>query len=222
MRFAIADYVRCDERCWQCCTSSVHRPSFDICSPQRRFQRRESTWVVILHFSSNIMALVRTISPTGIVCQRDHFSSCRFPANSLKAQRALLAIQQYYPGKLVQVSRKFFTCYWQEKQNFETEGSQDYCFLSVGSFIVSLEEIKGVLTACGFSEAESAKVLGSLNDQAIKDKLRANTEEALAKGSFGAPTMIARRRTGEERLFFGQDRIQPMLFYLGLVPRARY
>lgn len=79
-----------------------------------------------------------------------------------------------------------------------------------------------MLKAVGFSAAESARVLGALNDQAVKDKLRANTEEAVAKGAFGAPYIVARRSNGEERAFFGQDRIQPMLFFLGLVPRARY
>ncbi|MBU2512743.1 2-hydroxychromene-2-carboxylate isomerase [bacterium] len=38
--------------------------------------------------------------------------------------------------------------------------------------------------------------------QSIKDKLRANTDEAVSRGAFGAPTMFV----GEE-MFFGQDRL---------------
>ncbi|HEX8951850.1 MAG TPA: DsbA family protein, partial [Polyangia bacterium] len=37
---------------------------------------------------------------------------------------------------------------------------------------------------------------------AIKDRLRANTDEAVARGAFGAPTMIV----GDE-LFWGNDRL---------------
>jgi 2-hydroxychromene-2-carboxylate isomerase len=59
-------------------------------------------------------------------------------------------------------------------------------------------------------------------EPAIKDKLKANTEEALGKGAFGAPVMIAKRPDGVEKKFFGQDRIQPMLYFLGMIPRARY
>ena len=42
----------------------------------------------------------------------------------------------------------------------------------------------------------------AVSDQAVKDKLRTITEEAVAKGAFGAPTMYV----GEE-MFFGQDRL---------------
>ena len=39
-------------------------------------------------------------------------------------------------------------------------------------------------------------------EPAIKDALKANTEEAVRHGAFGAPTMFV----GEE-MFFGQDRL---------------
>lgn len=82
--------------------------------------------------------------------------------------------------------------------------------------------MRTVLSAVGFSEAECAKLMSAINTQAVKDQLKTNTDEAVAKGAFGAPFAVARRASGEEHTFFGQDRMQPMLFFLGLLPRARY
>lgn len=61
------------------------------------------------------------------------------------------------------------------------------------------ETVAAVLSAAGLD----AKVfLSRVGEQAIKDKLKANTEEAVARGAFGAPTFFV----GLE-MFFGQDRL---------------
>jgi 2-hydroxychromene-2-carboxylate isomerase len=39
--------------------------------------------------------------------------------------------------------------------------------------------------------------------QEVKDRLRANTEEAIAKGAYGSPTMIV----NEGQLYFGNDQL---------------
>ncbi|MGB2199163.1 MAG: DsbA family protein [Luminiphilus sp.] len=40
-------------------------------------------------------------------------------------------------------------------------------------------------------------------EPAIKDRLRANTEEAIAKGAYGSPTMIV----NDAQLYFGNDQL---------------
>ncbi len=45
-------------------------------------------------------------------------------------------------------------------------------------------------------------MLAAIETQAVKDGLRANTEEAIARGMFGAPAMFV----GDE-LFWGNDRL---------------
>lgn len=55
-----------------------------------------------------------------------------------------------------------------------------------------------IVTSAGLDANEYAAGIGS---QAIKDELKANTEEAVARGAFGAPTFFV----GEE-MFFGNDR----------------
>lgn len=61
------------------------------------------------------------------------------------------------------------------------------------------EEVAAMCEAEGF-DAETISALAS--DDANKDKLRTNTEEAVERGVFGAPSFFV----GEE-LFFGHDRL---------------
>ena len=56
-----------------------------------------------------------------------------------------------------------------------------------------------VLAAAGFDPAE---VMAGMNDETVKDALKAVTEEAVARGAFGAPTTFV----GKE-MFWGQDRL---------------
>jgi 2-hydroxychromene-2-carboxylate isomerase len=42
-----------------------------------------------------------------------------------------------------------------------------------------------------------------LGEQAVKDRLRANTEELMRRGGFGSPTMFV----GGTDMFFGNDRL---------------
>jgi 2-hydroxychromene-2-carboxylate isomerase len=56
------------------------------------------------------------------------------------------------------------------------------------------------LTKAGF---DPAKMLGLTADADVKAVLRANTDEALARGAFGAPTIFV-----NDEMFFGQDRLE--------------
>ncbi|MGZ3426373.1 MAG: DsbA family protein [Polyangia bacterium] len=49
---------------------------------------------------------------------------------------------------------------------------------------------------------DPAAALAAIENPAIKERLRANTDEAVARGAFGAPTLFV----GEE-LFWGNDRL---------------
>lgn len=61
------------------------------------------------------------------------------------------------------------------------------------------EVVAGVLKGAGFDADE---VLRYCADDAVKDKLRQLTDEALERGVFGAPTMFV-----GDQMFFGQDRL---------------
>ena len=49
------------------------------------------------------------------------------------------------------------------------------------------EEVAAVLTQAGI---DPATFMGQINDPAVKEKLKANTAEAVARGAFGAPTFF--------------------------------
>ena len=57
----------------------------------------------------------------------------------------------------------------------------------------------GVLKAAGFDPQE---FMAKAESQEAKDRLKATTEEAVARGVFGAPTTFV----GDD-MFFGQDRL---------------
>lgn len=60
-------------------------------------------------------------------------------------------------------------------------------------------EIEAMCTAIGL---DPARILAMGTDEALKAKLAANTEEAVSRGAFGAPTFFV----GDE-MFFGHDRL---------------
>lgn len=74
------------------------------------------------------------------------------------------------------------------------------------------EVIAQVLSAAGLDPAEFQRLI---EDPAVKDRLKANTEEAVQRGVFGAPSFFV----GDE-LHFGQDRLDFVAEALSL-PAAR-
>jgi len=61
------------------------------------------------------------------------------------------------------------------------------------------EIVAAKLSAAGFDPAEFAALIA---DEAVKDALKSNTEVAVGKGVFGAPTFFV-----GDAMFFGQDRL---------------
>ena len=52
--------------------------------------------------------------------------------------------------------------------------------------------------------------------EATKQALRANTEEAVARGAFGSPTAFVHEAGAPEAMFFGSDRMEQLAHHLGL------
>ena len=62
--------------------------------------------------------------------------------------------------------------------------------------------------AAAEAEAQAAAALAErAASQPVKDRLRANTDEAIARGAFGSPTIIVHEPAGEEQLYFGNDQL---------------
>ena len=103
-----------------------------------------------------------------------------FPINTLNLMRGAIAAEN--EGRLVPYSDAMFRAMWVDQRNMEDP-------IVIGS----------VLREAGFDPAAMMAAIGTAE---VKDRLRANTEEAVARGVFGAPTCFV----GKE-LFFGQDRL---------------
>lgn len=105
-----------------------------------------------------------------------------FPINTLTLMRGAAGVQLRAPERLDDYLHGVFHAMWVEPKNLNDP-------------VIASQ----ALMAAGF---EPAEVLGWAVDAAVKTALRANTDEAVARGAFGAPTMFV-----GPQMFFGQDRL---------------
>jgi 2-hydroxychromene-2-carboxylate isomerase len=104
--------------------------------------------------------------------------SSHFPVNAIKAMRLILVDET----KAAAVALAAFRALW-----------VDDCDITTPDELRRIAEVGGL---------DPAAALAAIEDPKIKDKLRANTDEAVARGAFGAPTFLI----GDE-LFWGNDRL---------------
>ena len=103
-----------------------------------------------------------------------------FPVNTLALMRGAVAYQQQ--GRLDQYIEAIFSAMWVTGKNMNEPTI-----------------VAEVLDTIGIGAQE---FLVAIAAQDVKDKLKSNTEEAVERGAFGAPTFFV----GDE-MFFGQDRL---------------
>ncbi|MDJ0848279.1 MAG: 2-hydroxychromene-2-carboxylate isomerase [Myxococcota bacterium] len=104
-----------------------------------------------------------------------------FPVNSVKAMRGCFVAEEH--GKLVEWSRALFEAYWGDLEDI----SQDAV-------------LEKVARRVGLDPAELA---AGVQKPEVKQKLRANTDELIARGGFGSPTVFV---DGDD-MYFGNDRL---------------
>jgi 2-hydroxychromene-2-carboxylate isomerase len=103
-----------------------------------------------------------------------------FPVNTLHVMRA--AIAALGDKRFVDFHKAMFRGVWVEGRN-----------------LGDLEVLKAAIDAAGL---DGAAILTRSKEQDVKDELRQNSEEAVSRGAFGAPTFFV----GEE-MFWGNDRL---------------
>ena len=104
-----------------------------------------------------------------------------FPVRAVAAMRCVLAADEQ--GKLVELARVLFEAYWRDLKD-------------IGQADVLRE-------ACRAAELEPDAILARADAPDMKERLRANTEEVIARGGFGSPTMFVNR----DDMYFGNDRL---------------
>jgi len=104
-----------------------------------------------------------------------------FPVNSVKAMRGCLWLESQ--GRLPVFAGAVFSAYWGDDRD------------------ISQDAVLGEI--CAGLGIDSQRFFAGIAEPAIKDRLRANTEELIRRGGFGTPTMFV---DGDD-MYFGNDRL---------------
>ncbi|MBI1239915.1 MAG: 2-hydroxychromene-2-carboxylate isomerase [Alphaproteobacteria bacterium] len=104
-----------------------------------------------------------------------------FPVRSFKAMRAVIAAEPL--GKLLPLAKALFETYWGDLEDISQDDVLTRVFARVG--------------------LDPNEMMAEIATDSIKNALRANTDELIARGGFGSPTMFV---NGDD-MYFGNDRL---------------
>jgi 2-hydroxychromene-2-carboxylate isomerase len=105
-----------------------------------------------------------------------------FPVNSVKAMRGCFVAEEH--GCLPEYAEAVFAAYWSEERDISAD-----------------TELAAVAEKVGLSRDE---LFAKIAAPEYKEKLRANTDELIARGGFGSPTLFV----GGDDMYFGNDRLE--------------
>ena len=118
-----------------------------------------------------------------------NFPSQFHPAKSVNAMRMACTLAEDMPG-LVEFSRGSFESYFGREENLDDP-----------AVLIAVADAAGLDGAAMWEAAQT---------DAVKALLRANTEEVIARGGYGSPTMFVDR----DYMFFGNDQLPLVEFAL--------
>jgi 2-hydroxychromene-2-carboxylate isomerase len=104
-----------------------------------------------------------------------------FPVRAVEPMRAVIAADE--KGKLLQLSKALFEAYWGDLEDISQKDVLARIYKAVGL------DSEWVFTRSAASD--------------VKERLKANTDEVIARGGFGSPTMFINKTD----MFFGNDRL---------------
>ncbi len=105
-----------------------------------------------------------------------------FPINTLTLMRGATAIQMQQPERFADYVDAVFRAIWVDAKNMNDP-----------------QVVASVLAAAGF---DAAALLAQASDPQVKERLKQVTQDAVARGVFGAPTFFV-----DGQMFWGQDRL---------------
>ena len=103
-----------------------------------------------------------------------------FPVNSVKAMRGCIWLGN---EAMVPFAKAVFEAYWGDDKD------------------ISQDAVLGDI--CKAIGIDPAKLSAGVSEQAVKDQLKANTDEVIARGGFGSPTIFVDKTD----MYFGNDRL---------------
>ncbi len=105
-----------------------------------------------------------------------------FPINTLLLMRGATGLQMREPERFDAYVKAVFQSIWVDGRNMNDPAT-----------------VGAVLQQAGF---DAPTILALTQEQGVKDRLKSVTQEAVARGVFGAPTMFV-----DDQMFWGQDRL---------------
>ena len=109
------------------------------------------------------------------------FPTAHHPVKSVLAMRACCVLEADQPA-LHQFSKAAFDAYFAWGENIDEPGV-----------------IRTIADECGL---DGASLISGVAEQLVKNQLRSNTEEAIARGAYGSPTILI-----GNALYFGNDQL---------------
>ncbi len=107
-----------------------------------------------------------------------------FPVNAVKSMRGCILLDKQ--GKMLPFATACFEAYWGDDQD------------------ISKDEVLAKI--CQRVGVDPKEFLDGIAQQPVKDQLKANTDEVIARGGYGSPTMFVDKTD----MYFGNDRL-PLL-----------
>lgn len=105
------------------------------------------------------------------------------PANAVKAMRGCLYALDQGESQMLRFARAVFEAYWGDLRDIGSD-----------------QVLEDIAIRC---DMDSAKLLEAIQTPEMKSRLRANTDELVARGGYGSPTMFI---NGDD-MYFGNDRL---------------
>lgn len=130
----------------------------------------------------DVLEMQRFIAKHGLTKYKIH---PKFPFNSISLQRMAVAAAQ--DGRAVQFVEAMLPAVWEE-----------------GVDITDPAALGAAVDAAGFDAADLA---ARIQTDEVKQILVANTDDAVARGAFGIPTMFVGPKDGKTEMFFGKERL---------------
>jgi 2-hydroxychromene-2-carboxylate isomerase len=117
------------------------------------------------------------------------------PQRTVAALRAVLALPEARRPSLIHA---LYRRYWVSGGDFAARAT-----------------LEGALAEAGITSGDAERALNANDDPACKQALRCATDDAVARGVFGAPTIFVSGPGQAEEMFWGQDRFEMVEAALG-------
>ncbi len=106
-----------------------------------------------------------------------------FPINTIELMRGAIGMQIHDNDHFLKYMQVIFDAMWVDRKN-----------LSDQTTVISILET---------NDLKPADILNYMSESQVKEKLKRNSDNAVSRGAFGAPTFFY-----NDEMFFGQDRLE--------------